>query len=279
MVSKKACTANESNHPVAAPDKTRVLAELPAAMEQFCGLLLHGDDLNVHGIGHWSASDVAAHVATVLELNVGLACGTVLPVAAMEAIPNWSQSALEKVEDRRPQALAHRIQAAVSELTDAASSRDGDPRVAWHGGLSIPVSTVLALMVGEAMIHGYDIARALGRRWHIPSAWAETTVRGVVQVVPLYFLPERSAGLHARFEMRLRGIETRALFTITDDELQISQPSGGRADCYISGEPTALLLLMYGRTGPLRPALTGHVVAWGRKPWLAHRFLGVFRNP
>jgi uncharacterized protein (TIGR03083 family) len=279
MVSKKACTANESNHPVAAPDKTRVLAELPAAMEQFCGLLLHGDDLNVHGIGHWSASDVAAHVATVLELNVGLACGTVLPVAAMEAIPNWSQSALEKVEDRRPQALAHRIQAAVSELTDAASSRDGDPRVAWHGGLSIPVSTVLALMVGEAMIHGYDIARALGRRWHIPSAWAETIFRGMLQVMPLYFLPERSAGLHARFEMRLRGIETRALFTITDDELQISQPGGGRADCYISGEPTALLLLMYGRTGPLRPALTGHVVAWGRKPWLAHRFLGVFRNP
>ena len=83
----------------------------------------------------------------------------------------------------------------------------------------------------------------------------------------------------SRFEMRLRGIETRALFTITDDELQISKPGGGRADCYISGEPTALLLLMYGRTGPLRPALTGHVVAWGRRPWLAHRFLGVFHNP
>jgi len=279
MVSKKACAANESNHPVAAPDKTRALAELPAAMEQFCGLLLHGDDLNVPGIGRWSASDVAAHVATVLELNAGLACGTVLPVAAMEAIPDWSQSALEKVEDRRPQALADRIQAAVSELTDAASSRDGDPRVAWHGGLSIPISTVLALMLGEAMIHGYDIARALGRRWHIPSAWAETTFRGVGQVMPLYFLPERSAGLHARLEMRLRGIETRALCTIADDELQISEPRGGRADCYISGEPTALLLLLYGRTGPLRPTLAGHVVAWGRKPWLAIRFPRLFRNP
>jgi len=279
MASNKASTANASNHPVAAPDKIRVLAQLPAAMEQFCGLLLDGDDLNVHGIGHWSASDVAAHVATVLELNAGLACRTVLPVAAIEAIPDWSQSALEKVEDRRPQALADRIQAAVSELTDAASSRDGDPRVAWHNGLSTPISTLLALMVGEAMIHGYDIARAHRRRWHIPSAWAETTFRGVVQVVPLYFLPERSAGLHARFEMRLRGIETRALFTITDDELQISEPGGGRAHCYISGEPTALLLLLYGRTGPLRPALTGHVVAWGRKPWLAFRVLRLFRNP
>ncbi len=278
MVSKKAYAANESNHPVAAPDKTRALAELTAAMEQFCGLLLHGDDLNVHGIGHWSASDVAAHVATVLELNAGLACRTALPMA-IEAIPDWTQSALEKVEDRRPQALADRIQAAVSELTDAASSRDGDPRVAWHNGLSLPISTVLALMVGEATIHGCDIARALSRQWHIPSAWADTTFRGMVQVMPLYFLPERSAGLHARLEMRLRGIETRALFTITDNELQISEPGGGRADCYISGEPTALLLLLYGRTGPLRPTLTGHLVAWGRKPWLGLRVLRLFRNP
>ncbi len=105
MVSKKVCTANESNRPVAAPDKTRVLAELPAAMEQFGGLLLHGDDLNVHGIGQWSASDVAAHVATVLELNAGLTCGTVLPVAAMEAVPDWSQSALERWRIEGPKHL------------------------------------------------------------------------------------------------------------------------------------------------------------------------------
>ena len=279
MVSKKECTANESNHPVAPPDKTRALAELPAAMEQFCGLLLDGDDLDVHGIGHWSASDVAAHVATVLELNVGCVRGTGSPVSAMEAIPDWSQSALEKVEDRRPQALVQRIQGAVSELTNAASSRDGDPRVAWHNGLSTPISALLALMVGEAMMHGYDITRAHRRRWRIPPTWAETTFRGILQVVPLYFLPERSAGLHARFEMRLRGSETCALFTITGDELKISEPDGGRADCYISGEPTALLLLLYGRTGPLRPALTGHVVATGRRPWLALRFPGAFRNP
>ncbi|MEB3980979.1 maleylpyruvate isomerase family mycothiol-dependent enzyme [Mycobacterium sp. 663a-19] len=279
MISKKACVANESNHPVAGPDKTRVLAELPAAMEQFCGLLLHGDDLNVDGIGHWSASDVAAHVATVLELNVGLARGRVVPVAAVEAIPDWTQAALETVEDRRPQALADRIQAAVTQLADAASSRDGDPRVAWHAGLSIPISTVLALMVGEAMIHGCDIARALGRRWHIPSPWADTTFRGMVQVVPLYFLPERSAGVHARLEMRLRGSETRALFSIADGRLQIAGPNGERADCYISGEPGALLLLLYGRTGQLRPTVTGRVVAWGRRPWLAIRFPHMFRNP
>ena len=279
MISKKACTAKESNHPVAPPDKTRALAELPAAMEQFCGLLLDGGDLNVHSIGQWSASDVAAHVATTLEMNVEVACGLGSPADTLEDIPAWSQSALEKVVDRTPHALVERIREAVSELTTAVSSRDDNPPIPWHTGLLVPISTLPALMVGEAMIHGYDIARAHSRQWCIPTPWAETTLRGVLQAIPPYFLPERSSGLHAQFEIRLRGTQTRALFSIADGELQTAEPSGARADCYISGEPTALLLLLYGRTGPLRPALTGHVVAWGRKPWLALRFPGLFRNP
>jgi uncharacterized protein (TIGR03083 family) len=279
MIGKKACTATESHHPVASPDKTRALAELPAAMEQFCGLLLQGDDLDVQSIGQWSAPDVAAHVATTLELNVELACGAGSPVSTLEDVPKWSQSALDKVVDRTPQALVERIRGAVSELTKAVSSRDGNPRVAWHTGLLVPISTLPALMVGEAMIHGYDIARAHGRQWHIPTEWAETILRGLIQGIPPYFRPERSAGLHARFEIRLRGTQTRALFSIADGQLQITEPSSARADCYISGEPTALLLLLYGRTGPLRPALTGHVVAWGRRPWLALRFPQMFRSP
>jgi uncharacterized protein (TIGR03083 family) len=279
MISNKACTPTESNHPVAPPDKTRALAELHAAMEQFCGLLLQGDDLNVHSIGQWSASDVAAHVATTLEINVEVAGGLGSPADTLKDIPTWSQSALETVVDRTPQALVERIRAAVCELTNAVSSRDGNPRIPWHTGLLVPISTVPALMVGEAMIHGYDIARAHGRRWRIQTGWAETILRGVLQGLPPYFLPERSAGLHAQIEVRFRGTQTGALFSVADGELQIAEPSGARADCYISGEPTALLLLLYGRTGPLRPTLTGRVAAWGRKPWLALRFPDLFHNP
>jgi hypothetical protein len=37
--------------------------------------------------------------------------------------------------------------------------------------------------------------------------------------------------------------------------------------------------LMYGRQGPLRPALTGKVIAWGRKPWLAFRMQSLVQQP
>jgi uncharacterized protein (TIGR03083 family) len=278
MVGRKAYTSKDSNHAVAPPDKARALAELPASIEQFCGLIVRGD-LDGHSIGQWSASDVAAHVATTLEMNVDVACGRGSPVGTVDDVPALCQSALESVADRSPQALVKRIRRAVGELTDAVSGRDGNPEVPWHTGLLVPLSTVPALMVGEAMIHGYDIARVHGRPWTIPTRWAETILRGLLQGLRPYFLPERSAGLHADIEVRLRGTRFRVLFSVADGKLQIAEAGDARADCYVSGEPTALLLLLYGRTSPLRPALTGRVVAWGRKPWLALRFPRLFRNP
>lgn len=280
MVDRKMrAAAHSAYQPVAPPDKKRALMELPAAMDRFCELLLFGEGLDIHSVGQWSASDVAAHVATGLELNVDVARGLGSPADTLDDIPAWSQAALENVVDRTPSALAERIRAAVDELVNAVSNRDGDPRVPWHTGLSVPLSTVPAIMMGEAMIHGYDIARAQGRQWRIPTSWAETILRGVLQGLPLIFLPERSVGLHAQVEMRLRGTQTRALVAISDGDLQIAEPTGARADCYVSGEATALLLLLYGRTGPLRPALGGRFVAWGRKPWLAVRLPRLFRSP
>ena len=128
------------------------------------------------------------------------------------------------------------------------------------------------MMVGEAAIHGYDIARANGRRWRIPAAWAETVMRAMLPQAPMMLDPVKSADLDARIDIRLRGTDFRAMFIFANDRVQIWDPSANRADCYISGAPTELLLVLYRRIKPLRPALTGHVVAWGRKPWLAFRF-------
>jgi hypothetical protein len=48
---------------------------------------------------------------------------------------------------------------------------------------------------------------------------------------------------------------------------------GGAAD------PWSFLLVLYGRSGPLKPALTGRILAWGRRPWLAFTLPTLFRKP
>jgi hypothetical protein len=39
------------------------------------------------------------------------------------------------------------------------------------------------------------------------------------------------------------------------------------------------LLLLFGRIDQRRALLTGGVLPWGRKPWLAQRMREVLRNP
>jgi hypothetical protein len=82
-------------------------------------------------------------------------------------------------------------------------------------------------------------------------------------------------------EEALRGESAaRAVLTIEDGALTIAAPAVGQhADCYLSADPWAFLLVLYGRTGPLAPALAGRILAWGRRPWLAFTLPARFRRP
>jgi hypothetical protein len=47
------------------------------------------------------------------------------------------------------------------------------------------------------------------------------------------------------------------------------------AGCRVSVEPVSFLILGYGRGSQVWPALTGKIIVWGRKPFLAARFTKV----
>ena len=64
-----------------------------------------------------------------------------------------------------------------------------------------------------------------------------------------------------------------------DGTVHVASGPAESVDCHVSADPAAFLLLMYGRQGPLRPALTGKVIAWGRKPWLAFRMQSLVQQP
>jgi uncharacterized protein (TIGR03083 family) len=177
--------------------------------------------------------------------------------------------------------LADRVEAAADDLLAAAERLQPDQEVSWHAGLRMPLSTVLAVACGECLVHGRDIARAAGRPWPVPADWARTVFLGLLPVVPHYLRAERAQGRPARYDIRLRGEHAaRAVFTIEDGVLTVGTPAAGqRADCYLSADPWALLLVLYGRSGPLKPALSGRILAWGHRPWLAFTLPTLFRKP
>jgi uncharacterized protein (TIGR03083 family) len=251
------------------------------AAGQLVTLLRAGLDPGLAAVGHWTVRDVAAHVAGGAELYTQLLRGTPSPATSIEAITAVNDQIVGTFGQQELPSLADRVEAAADDLLAAAERLPPDQEVSWHAGLRMPLSTVLAVACGECLVHGRDIARAAGRPWPVPADWARTVFLGLLPVVPHYLRAERAQGRPARYDIRLRGEHAaRAVFTIEDGVLTVGTPAAGqRADCYLSADPWALLLVLYGRSGPLKPALSGRILAWGHRPWLAFTLPTLFRNP
>ena len=262
-------------------DRARATAAAADAASQLVALLRAGPDPGLTAVGRWTIRDVAAHVAGGAELYAQIARGTPSPAPTIEGITALNDQILSTIGEPDLPALADRVEAAVAGLLATADGHQGDPDVPWHAGLRLPLSTLLAVACGEYLVHGHDIAHAARARWPVPSSWARTVFLGVLPVVPHYLLAERAQGRPARFDIRMRGERgARAVFAVADGALVIESPAPGcHADCHLSADPWAFLLVLYGRSGPLTPALTGRIVAWGRRPWLALTLPSLFRKP
>jgi uncharacterized protein (TIGR03083 family) len=230
-------------------------------------------------IGRWTAREVAAHVAGGLELYTQLVRGGTSPAGTIDAITPLNDEIIASIDELHMPALAERVRRSAAVYRVAATVAGGAPDVGWHAGLRVPLSTLLAISLGEAIVHGRDIARAGGRPWPVPPDWARTVFEGVLPVLPHYLLPERAVGRACTFDIRLRGRPpVGAVWAIADGHLTVS-PAPGRVDCHISADPWAFIQILYGRTGPVRPALSGRILAWGGRPWLAFLLPSLFRSP
>ena len=107
-----------------------------------------------------------------------------------------------------------------------------------------------------------------------------TIFTGLLPVLPYYADPRRAAGQTATFDVRLRGDPpTGAVLAFTHGQLTVQAPAGQYVHCRISAGPGTYLLIIYGRSGPLIPALTGKITASGRRPWLGLKLPQMFRKP
>ena len=139
-------------------------------------------------------------------------------------------------------------------------------------------------MLNETIMHGYDIAKAAGRKWRINPAHA-------AMVVQQFFIPviqtcepgtfvnaEKAADLQATYQMHLRG-DGRINFVFDDGSLRVEEPSARWVDCHILADPAAFFMVFWQRQSQWNAIAKGQLIAWGRKPWLGLKFRSLIRNP
>nr|WP_296064608.1 maleylpyruvate isomerase N-terminal domain-containing protein [uncultured Actinoplanes sp.] len=226
----------------------------------------------------WTVGETAAHLVNEFRDYAAYAQGSRKAAegdrpSRLNAAANAAQ--LRADPDRELAGLADRLLPAVEGFLTVEPPAG---RVTVSNGIAMSWETMSSALLGELLVHGRDIARAGGQPWRIDRADALLVIEGVMTMVPQY-LDER-ANLHASFELRLRG-GPRYLVEVDGRKatagLLPSTPA--RADCWISADPEAFLLVGFGRVGQWGQIARGRLVAGGRKPWLATRFASLITGP
>jgi hypothetical protein len=150
----------------------------------------------------------------------------------------------------------------------------------WYGpDIALPVGNLLSLAVSEFLVHGYDLARAVGADLR-PSAATAASATAVAAAVMSEMLPrildQRGAsGFTGSFEIRVRGGE-RFVLRIADGMAWSEPAESPDVDCVITLSAYHALLLGYNRVPAWRALAAGKALAFGRRPWLGLRFDHLF---
>jgi hypothetical protein len=147
---------------------------------------------------------------------------------------------------------------------------DGDRPVPFFG-MQHTAAGVGGVLLGELLVHGLDLARTFHRPWTIGPDQAIAVTRGVLPSLPYVVPPAAVAQAAGVYHLHLRGGDHWAVL-VSNGAVTVERSHPARADLHISAEPVTNLLVGYRRIPRWRAALTGRIVAWGRKPWLATRF-------
>lgn len=228
----------------------------------------------------WTVGEVAAHLAQANALMADVAAGT--PHAYGDGTPQGIAAANEEALAAFPERAAEPLAAII--VTQAAACLEAV--TAGHPAdetLMTPMGPMNRAVLGSYLLthmlgHGYDLARALNRPHMVDPARARLTLPFLVQAMPRVTDTTATAGLNARYAVRLWG-GGRFGVTFTDGTPAVNHELPDRPDCTISLEPVTFLLMALGRSSPAGAMARGRVFAWGRKPWLGPRFPAYFKAP
>jgi hypothetical protein len=270
-------------------------------VQRVAALLRSIDDPTPHAVGEWNLGEVAMHLSQAWVVVPSLArrdlsrvydvVPSITGAAGDSLIQNmWDLAAtttlgVKSDPERNPAVLADRIETRAQEYFSECVGADPDAPCPWLvQGATVRQSTLTYHLLSETVMHGYDIARAAGRKWRIEPAHAAMALgRFIVPIIgaldPRALVNgTNAAGVQATYDIRIRGGD-RFHFVFDDGSVRVEQPSSRQVACHISADPVAFLKVVWARQGQWSAISTGKLMAWGRKPWLGPQLRAMMRNP
>ena len=220
------------------------------------------------------------HLAVVGFRYAGMIHGESIqyPSLAPEECSRRNDELNADITESHPAELAALVREG-TECLMAATASCGDGRnVLFDGGVLLQVQHLVGIAVAEHVLHGYDMAVAVGRPWPIDPDHAVLGLVGYAARNGGCLDPVTSAGHTAGYAVELT---TGQRYTVrfADGEHRVEPPDSGPVDCTITADPVALLLVGARRVSRWAGIALGLLRASGNRPELALGFDDLFRYP
>ena len=225
----------------------------------------------------WTVGQTAAHMVASTRSLGGLASRRIAPEPGVD-LTEVNLDRIAQVGERDPAVLADLLVEEARGVLAETAGQSAHLAYPFYGGSTATLAAGTAILLGEYLLHGLDLARSLGRPWRIEPDHARLVIAGATAVLPAYVNPETARGVTVAYDVRVRG-GPRFAFRLTDGQATVEPGAAGPVDCHIGADPVAFLLVSYGRESQWRPILRGRMTAWGRRPWRAFAFKDLLVNP
>jgi hypothetical protein len=220
----------------------------------------------------WSPSEIGAHLVSLPRRYMRMMDR---PEPFPESLSAVNEAAIRAVGCGDLDQLADMLVSDVDDLV-AHLGDDGSRPVPFFG-MTHTAEAVGAVMLGELLLHGLDLARALRRPWVIGRDEAIAVVGGLLPAVGYSVDPEVAGRAAGTYHLRIRHGHDWTV-EVRDGVATVQKGHPERADLHISADPLAFLLVGYGRASRWRSLLTGRMLGWGRRPLLVAHFSKLFRE-
>jgi hypothetical protein len=227
----------------------------------------------------WTVGEAAAHLAWAQETFTRIVRGETVHHGdkTPEGLAAANAVVLNQYTERDGTRLAERIVEWTRAYVQAASGAPSDLAVLTPMG-TMGVDTCSAYMLTHLMMHGWPIAQALHKSNPFGPQEVEQSLAFITYVMPAIVDEEAARGFTACYDVHFHG-GPRLAFMFDEGQLTVASAPARRVDCHISADPVAFLLVGAGMVGQWGQIARGRLMTWGRKPWLALKFTGLFHPP
>ncbi len=219
----------------------------------------------------WTVSELGAHVASLPGFyDVQHEAGD--HFEQPDDFDAMSTSARAHITETEVEAVADRLEAEYGRFFKEYGDLPAQTQRCFYGRRTNLLS-LCAMFVNELILHGRDLAAVTGAEMPKLNRQQANAIADATMIITPSFVDRDKARQQPNgvYGVSFRG-GSDYTWTLSDGDLIITEGKPAKADARLNADPVTFMMTSMGRMSDARAALSGGMVAYGRKPW---RFLGL----